>query len=97
MLALQIFVYLQVLDLITTLVGFRIGAVEASPFIARLVHTSSPVLGVAASKVLAVAIGGLCHVTGRSRIVRWINYWFAALIVWNLLIILAVLDRYITR
>ena len=31
----QVFVYLQLLDLLTTLVGFRMGAAEASPFIRR--------------------------------------------------------------
>ena len=55
----QIFVYLQLLDLLTTMVGFRLGAVEASPFI------------------------------NKAHIIRWISYWYAGLIVWNLMIMLA--------
>ena len=31
MLVIQVFVYLQVLDYLTTLVGFKLGASEASP------------------------------------------------------------------
>jgi hypothetical protein len=36
--AYQIFVYLQLLDLLTTLLGFRLGAAEASPFIRLMMH-----------------------------------------------------------
>jgi hypothetical protein len=93
MLPVQIFVYLQILDFITTLVGFRLGAAEASPFVAKLIHISSPVLGVAASKMLALAFGGICIFTDRVRLVRWINYWFAGLILWNLLVILSAINR----
>ena len=32
----QVFVYLQLLDLLTTLLGLRLGAVEASPFVRLL-------------------------------------------------------------
>jgi hypothetical protein len=86
--AIQIFVYLQLLDFLTTLVGFKIGASEASPFIAKLIHVSSPVMGVAVSKVVGLGIGVLCMAMNRSRLVGWINYWYAALIVWNLGVIL---------
>lgn len=88
MLALQVFVYLQLLDFLTTLVGFRLGASEASPFIAKLIHATSPAIGVAASKVVGLGIGGLCIALNRSRLIAWINYWYAALIVWNLSILL---------
>lgn len=88
MLAIQLFVYLQLLDFLTTLVGFKLGASEASPFIAKLIHATSPAMGVAASKVLGLAIGGICVATGRARLVTWINYWYAGLVVWNLMIIL---------
>jgi hypothetical protein len=83
-----IFVYLQVLDFLTTLAGFRVGAGEASPFIAKLIHISSPLAGLTASKVIGLAVAGLCVATNRPRLVGWINYWYAALIVWNLCIII---------
>ena len=88
MLAIQVFIYLQLLDFLTTLVGFNLGASEASPFIAKMIHATSPALGVGASKMVALAIGGLCLATGRGRLVTWINYWYAGLVVWNLMIIL---------
>jgi hypothetical protein len=86
--AIQIFVYLQLLDFLTTMAGFKDGAYEVSPFIARLIHSSSPLLGLAASKVIGLAIGGLCIALNRVRLVSWINYWYAGLVVWNLCVIL---------
>jgi hypothetical protein len=88
MLIVQFFVYLQILDFLTTMVGFKIGAHEASPFVAKLIHSTSPVLGVAASKVVGLAIAGLCVATNRIKLVSWANYWYAALVVWNLSMIL---------
>jgi hypothetical protein len=83
----QIFVYLQLLDLLTTLVGFRVGAAEASPFIRMLMHVG-PTTGVIISKVLALGIGGLCIAVNKKHIVRWITYWYGVLIVWNLMVML---------
>jgi Domain of unknown function (DUF5658) len=84
----QIFVYLQLLDLLTTLVGFKLGAAEASPFIRMLMH-AGPVLGVTLSKLVALALGGLCIYLKKHRLILWASYWYGALVVWNLLILLA--------
>jgi hypothetical protein len=91
MLAIQVFIYLQVLDFLTTLIGFRLGASEASPFIVKLIHATSPAIGVGASKLLGLGLGALCVATHRARLISWINYWYAALVVWNLSIILTAL------
>lgn len=91
--AIQIFVYLQVLDFLTTLIGFKVGASEASPFIAKLIHASSPAIGVAASKVVGLGIGVLCLAMNRARLVGWVNYWYATLVVWNLGVILVAGNR----
>jgi hypothetical protein len=85
----RIFVYLQLLDLLTTLVGFRMGAAEASPFIQVLMH-AGPAAGVIASKVLALGIGALCVYLNKAHVVKWISYWYGALIVWNLMVMLSV-------
>ncbi len=82
-----IFVYLQVLDLLTTLVGFRLGAAEASPFIRILMHFG-PAAGVVLSKVFALGLGGICVYLKKDHIVRWITYWYGGLIVWNLAVML---------
>jgi hypothetical protein len=83
----QVFLYLQVLDLLTTLVGFKLGISEASPFIRSLLHFG-PSFAVAASKILAVGLAGICVALRRSYLVRWINYWYAGLVIWNLFNIL---------
>jgi hypothetical protein len=88
----QIFVYLQLLDLLTTLIGFKLGAAEASPFIRALMH-AGPAVGVIGSKVLALGLGALCVWANKAHVVRWITYWYAGLIVWNLMIMLAAPGR----
>jgi len=64
-----------------------------SPFIARLIHSSSPAIGVGLSKIAGIVIGGVCVATQRKRLVGWINYWYAGLVVWNLCVILAAGSR----
>jgi len=83
-----IFVYLQLLDLLTTLVGFRLGAAEASPFIRMLMH-AGPAMGIVASKVLALGLGAVCIYAKKQHLIRWTTYWYGALVVWNLMIMLA--------
>jgi hypothetical protein len=83
----QIFVYLQLLDVLTTLVGFKLGVAEASPFILMLMR-SGPVAGVVVSKVLALGIGGICIYTKKHHLIRWITYWYGGLVVWNLVVLL---------
>jgi hypothetical protein len=86
--AIQIFIYLQLLDFLTTAAGFKVGAYEVSPFIAKLIHTSSPLLGLAVSKAIGLVVGGLCIAMNRVRLIALINYWYAGLVVWNLCVIL---------
>ena len=84
----QIFLYLQLLDLLTTLIGFRLGAAEASPFIRMLMHLG-PAAGVIASKCVAMGLAGLCMYLKRPHLIRWSNYWYAALVAWNLVVLLS--------
>ena len=88
---LEIFVFLQVLDLTTTLIGFRLGASEASPFV-RLLTTLGPVTGVVLSKTIALGLGAACIQMRRLHLIRWINYWYAALALWNLVTIFRALS-----
>jgi len=85
----QVFLYLQALDVLTTLIGLKLGAAEASPFVRVLMH-AGPGAGLALSKCVALAIGGVCLLTGKRHLIKWITYWSAALVLWNLVIILAV-------
>jgi hypothetical protein len=83
----HIFIYLQLLDLLTTLVGFKLGAGEASPFIRMLMH-AGPVTGVLASKIVALILGGVCVYAKKTNLIKWISYWYAGLVVWNLMVML---------
>jgi len=86
----QVFVYLQLLDFMTTLLGFRLGAAEASPFIRTLIHFG-PAIAVALSKGLALGLGAVCVWLKKDHILGWINYWYAGLVVWNLCILMRAL------
>jgi hypothetical protein len=88
----QIFIYLQLLDLLTTLVGFKLGASEASPFIRVLMH-AGPVMGVTLSKLVALGLGGVCVYLKKPHLIRWATYWYGGLVVWNLMIMLALPGR----
>lgn len=90
----QIFVYLQLLDLLTTLVGFKLGAAEASPFIRVLMH-AGPAVGVVASKVLAFGLGGVCVYQKKYHLIRWASYWYCGLVVWNLFVMLSAPGHFI--
>src|SRR5579863_3103058 len=84
----QLFIYLQLLDLLTTLVGFKLGAAEASPFIRMLMH-AGPAAGVIASKILALGLGAICVYARKQHLIRWATYWYAGLVVWNLMVMLS--------
>jgi hypothetical protein len=84
----QVFVYLQLLDLLTTLLGLRLGAGEASPFVRLLMH-AGPAVGLGVSKILALALGGFCVYTRRLGLIRLASYWYGGLVTWNLIILLA--------
>jgi hypothetical protein len=85
-----IFLYLQLLDVLSTLIGFSLGNTEASPFV-RLMIRWGPVAGLALSKAVALALIAACFAMKRMRIIRFINYWYAGLIFWNLLVVLTAL------
>ena len=83
----QVFIYLQLLDLLTTLLGFKVGAQEASPFIRMLMH-AGPAAGVLISKLLSLGLGAVCIYYKKNHLIRWISYWYGGLVVWNLMVLL---------
>ena len=90
-LALGVFLYLQVLDVLSTLIGLSLGNTEASPFVRMLIQWG-PVTGLLVSKVFALVLASICFVLKRAALFRWINYWYAALVIWNLFTVLKVLN-----
>jgi hypothetical protein len=88
----QLFIYFQALDLVTTLLGLKLGASEASPFIRVLMH-AGPFTGIFLSKLVALGLGGACLYLKKHHLLRRVSYWYAGLVLWNLLVILAALGR----
>ena len=84
----EVFVLLQVLDFMTTLIGIRMGGAELSPFISWLMQLTTPVIGLTAVKLLGFTLAGVALWARRDRIVRWVNYVFAAVVLWNVFNIL---------
>jgi len=84
--SLTLFVILQVLDIFTTLLGIHMGAREASIFVGQLMN-AGPVGGLLLSKIFAVFLVASALKFRRPRLVVFLNYWFAAVITWNLAMI----------
>jgi hypothetical protein len=76
------FVGLQVLDLLTTLYAFHLGALEVNPLVAHLTVLFGRFRGVLISKLMAVAIA-----MGVSRLVWVINVIYIGIVGWNLITI----------
>jgi hypothetical protein len=86
----SVFLYLQILDVLSTLIGFSLGNTEASPFV-RLLIRWGPATGLVLSKLVAIGLAAVCYAFKRTALIRLINYWYAALVIWNLYTVIAVL------
>ena len=87
-----VFFTLQALDVLTTLIGLRMGAKEASMFVGRML-VLGPVAGLLVSKCFAVILASAALAFHRPRVIVFLNLMFAAVITWNLGTILAALVR----
>ncbi len=85
--SLIVFVALQSLDVLTTLIGLQIGASEGSMFIGSLMKIG-PVAGLLIAKIFAVVLVTMALKFKRPRVVVFLNYWSAAVVTWNLAMIL---------
>jgi hypothetical protein len=82
------FVVLQVLDLLTTLLAFHVGAFEANPLIAHLTAHFGRVGGVAMGKGIALILA----LGVRKRL--WIaNLFYVGVICWNLFVVIVLAVR----
>ena len=88
MLYTQMFLYLQVLDFFTTLIGFKLGLAEASPLSVRSC-SSGRWWRFCCRKRRRWCWPALHLACKSSTLIRWITYWYAGLIAWNLCTILA--------
>src|SRR5215475_13772915 len=79
------FVWLQVLDLLTTMYAFRAGAVEVNPLVAHLTVLFGRFRGVLISKLIAVAIA-----MGVRRLIWIVNVIYIVIVGWNLIAIASI-------
>ena len=85
--SLTVFVALQTLDIFTTLLGLQLGAREGSIFLGRLMR-AGPLAALLIAKIIAVLLVAMAIRFKRPRVVVFLNYWLAAVVSWNLIIIL---------
>jgi hypothetical protein len=83
------FCYLQLLDVLTTLVFLTGGVKEANPVVHfMLIATPSPLLGLLSVKLLAIVLAFYCWRSARTRLLLIANMFFAGLVAWNLFALL---------
>ena len=88
--SLSVFFALQALDVLTTILGLNAGAHEGSLFISRLMQIG-PLPALLMVKLFASGLVLAAFAFKRSRVVVFLNFWFAAVVTWNLGIILTAL------
>lgn len=82
------FLYLQMLDALTTMAFLMNGVKEANPVVRLALEAGpSPLIGLLVIKVVAAAMAIYCVRRSRLRLLSRVNLFFAALIAWNLLVI----------
>ena len=84
------FLYLQLLDVLTTLAFLSSGGSEVNPVIRLLVGgAGSPLIGLLAAKLIAFGLAGYCWRSRRQKLLVRVNIFYAALVAWNLVAFLA--------
>ena|SRR5579862_7915442 len=85
-----LFTYFQLLDVLTT-VGFLLhGVKEANPIVKyALTAAPTPLIGLLLIKGVALALGIYCCMLQKQRLLLRMNIFFAALVSWNLVALIA--------
>ncbi len=84
--SLALFVGLQMLDILTTVIGLHMGAGESSTFIGRLMRVD-PMAALLIAKLFAAALVAIALKMRRPRAVVFLNFWFVGIVSWNLAMI----------
>ena len=83
------FAYLQLLDVLTTLLCMAHQGQETNPLVNLLMHSAgSPMAGLALTKLLAVGIALYCWRRSREKLLWGVNLFYSAVVVWNLVALL---------
>jgi hypothetical protein len=90
--ALTIFIVLQCLDVLTTLIFLSKGMAEGNPLMGLALSSArAPWLGLGLAKLIAVLIGQHCYRSGRFSLLRRANAGYSLVVGWNLIGITAAL------
>jgi hypothetical protein len=82
--ALPLFIYLQVLDFLTTVLFLKLGLSEGNWLVAALIRWS-PVLGVLLAKLGTIVVALIAVHYHKHRVMRLANLGYGGVVVWNLL------------
>ena len=83
------FMYLQLLDVMTTLACLVHGLQESNPLVQHLMNaTGSPAAGLAVSKLLAFGVALFCWRRGKHKLLWGVNLFYSFIVVWNLTVLL---------
>jgi hypothetical protein len=83
------FVYLQMLDFLTTIAFLANGIREANPFVRLMLSLiPSPIAALLSVKLMALLLGVYCWRMRRERLLTYINVLFAALVAWNVIVLI---------
>ena len=81
-----VFIGLQVLDVLTTILFLHHGVSEANPLVrAVLAGSPSPGLALVPAKIFAIALATFAWRSGRRRLLWKINLVFVLCVAWNLI------------
>ena len=83
------FIYLQILDILTTITFLMQDVREGNPIVKWAISAAPhPIGGLILLKLFAVALAVFCVARSRHRLLRDVNIFFACLVVYNLVVII---------
>jgi len=87
-----LFIVLQCLDVLTTLIFLNHGMAEGNPVVRwALTRACAPWVGLTVSKLVAAMIGQYCWRSGRITLLRRANAGYSFVVGWNLIALAPVL------
>jgi hypothetical protein len=81
-----VFIALQTLDFVTTMIVLHMGGNEANPLVSHFMVVGS-LQGLLYSKVIALTVGVAAVRARKYRVLRIGNIFFGAVVAWNLFVI----------
>jgi hypothetical protein len=80
------YTYLQLLDFLTTMAFLVQGVQEGNPLVRFAISNAPhPMTGLLLVKAVALSLGFYCWRQGRQKVLARMNWFFAAIVAWNIL------------